>query len=163
MMMASSFVGTDDFVVHAGDTYVISAQNAFLQRLIQAHREEEAEATLLLLKVPPTKGYGFAIVEGNGSRVSVTKVVEKPRRPPSDLAIMPIYAFSPTILEELKSVRPGIGGEIQLTDGIQRVLDRGGKVMAIKLTPQDVRLDIGTPENYWDALRYTYGHFARIA
>lgn len=162
VLMASSFVGRSHFLVHAGDTYVVSSRLSFLSRLVEAHEQSNADATLLLLRVPPTKGYGFAVVEKVGPTYTVRRVVEKPSRPPSNLAIMPIYVFKPTIMEELRSVRPGVGGEVQLTDGIQGMIEKGYKVQAVKLSGDDVRLDIGTPEYYWEALRLSYRHFSRI-
>jgi len=155
LLMASSFVGRDHFLVHAGDTYIMPAGSSHIERLAGAHTKSGADATLLLARVPPTKGYGFAVVEGGSSPFVVKRVVEKPKKPPSDLAIMPIYAFGPAIMDELKSVKPGVGGEIQLTDGIQKMIEAGCRVQGVVLPRRDVRLDIGTPETYWDALRVT--------
>lgn len=163
LLMASSFVGRENFVVHAGDTYIISPKDSFLKRLIQAHAAGGAEATILLLRVPPTKGYGFAVVEGRGPVQRVREVVEKPSKPPSDLAIMPVYVFGPAIIDELKSAKPGVGGEIQLTDGIQRLIDRGHEVRAVQLKADEMRLDIGTPDLYWEALRLSRRYFRKIA
>jgi len=71
---------------------------------------------------------------------------------------MPLYVFNPIIFEALKSTRPGKGGEIQLTDGIRRLVEAGHRVQAIKLREDDVRLDIGTPETYWEALKLSHRH-----
>lgn len=49
-----------------------------------------------------------------------------------------------------------MGGEIQLTDGVQGIIKDGYKVRAVLLTGKDIRLDIGTPETYWQALKTTY-------
>jgi UTP--glucose-1-phosphate uridylyltransferase len=162
VLMAATFTGEDDFVVHAGDTYIVSPDSSFLGRLMGVHEKEGADATLLLLRAPPTKGYGFAVVDGSGPAYKVSRVVEKPAKPPTNLAIMPIYAFGPAIMKELKKVRPGIGGEVQLTDGIQRLVDSGYKVQAVKLKENEIRLDIGTPELYWDALRLSRRLFRRV-
>jgi len=162
LLMASSFVGNTPFLVHAGDTYIIPSGKSHIKSLTQAHKEAGADATILLQRVPPTKNYGFAVVTGRGSPFNVNEVVEKPSKPPSNLAIMPVYVFNPTILGELKNVKPGVGGEIQLTDGIQRMIDRGFKVKATILSRMDIRLDIGTPETYWDALRITHQRERRM-
>lgn len=162
LLMASPFVGEDHFLVHAGDTYIVSRKESFLDRMVRAHEDGDAHATILLLKVPPTKGYGFAVVEGRGPVVKVKSVVEKPARPPSKLAIMPVYVFSPAIMDELRRLKPGVGGEIQLTDGIAMMIKRGYNVQGVVLNKDEVRLDIGTPDLYWDALRFSRKHFSRV-
>jgi len=100
--------------------------------------------------------YGVAEVQEHGSVFEVKRVIEKPDEPSSKLAIMPIYIFNPVIFDALRSTLPGKGGEIQLTDAIQRIIDSGRHVSAIVLTESDVRLDIGTPENYWEALELSH-------
>jgi len=161
LLMASSFVGDESFMVHAGDTYIIPSGSVHIERLADAHEKSGADATILLARVPPTKGYGYAVLSGSAAPFTVKDVVEKPAKPPSNLAIVPIYAFSPAILEELKKVRPGVGGEIQLTDGIQRMIEGGYAVKAVILSKRDLWLDIGTPEKYWEALRTTHERYWR--
>jgi len=89
---------------------------------------------------------------GRDDVFKVERVVEKPEKPSTKLAIMPIYIFDTKIFEALKQVPLGKGGELQLTDGIQKQIDEGLKVIAVKLTHNDVRLDIGTPKTFWEAL-----------
>jgi len=72
---------------------------------------------------------------------------------------MPIYVFRPVIFDALKKTLPGKGGEIQLTDAIQRLIDWGLNVCAVRLNPDEVRLDIGSPETYWEALSLSHKHF----
>jgi len=84
------------------------------------------------------------------------EVVEKPETPPSNLAIMPFYIFKPEVIEILEGLKPGVGGEIQLTDAIQGLIDRGRNVVATVLRDDELRLDIGTPETYREALQLSY-------
>jgi len=72
---------------------------------------------------------------------------------------MPIYMFNSTIMNALEKTQPGYGGEIQLTDAIQKLIDMGLNVYAVKLREDEIRLDIGTPETYWEALNLSYKHF----
>ena len=58
----------------------------------------------------------------------MVRVVEKPRGPPSNFAIMPFYIFRPEIMGILKSLKPGVGDEIQLTDAIQGLIESGCEV-----------------------------------
>jgi UTP--glucose-1-phosphate uridylyltransferase len=65
--------------------------------------------------------------------------------------------INPTIFESLQTTPPDKGGEIQLTDAIQKLIDTGHRVQGIRLREDDIRLDIGTtPETYWEALRTSY-------
>jgi dTDP-glucose pyrophosphorylase len=82
--------------------------------------------------------------------------VEKPENPKTNLAIMAMYVFHPIIFKALEATRPGKNGEIQLTDAIQKLVDWGLKVYAIKLDKSYTHLDIGSPERYWEALELSY-------
>ena len=158
VLTAKLFVEGEPFMVCAGDTYIVSKDNVFLKRMVEAF-SEDVSAVLLLQKVSNPRGYGIAVVEPTESisgAYKVLKVVEKPELPPSDLAIMPFYIFKPEVFEVLEGLKPGIGGEIQLTDAIQGLIDRGRRVLAVTLEDDEVRLDIGTPETYRDALQLSY-------
>jgi len=147
----------EDFLVYAGDTYIISPKLGYLSRLMGAYRDLKAQAAFVLKEVENPKRFG--VIEGRslGEGVfEVERAVEKPEKPPTNLAIMPAYVFDPAVFEALESVEPGKGGELQLTDGIQRLIEWGKRVVAIKLRPEDVWLDVGTSEAFWDALKLSY-------
>ena len=74
---------------------------------------------------------------------------------------MAMYVFHPVIFKALEATEPGRDGEIQLTDAIQKLIDWGLKVYAVKLDNRYTRLDIGSPERYWDALSFSYKHFSK--
>ncbi|MDJ0270851.1 MAG: sugar phosphate nucleotidyltransferase, partial [Aigarchaeota archaeon] len=88
----------------------------------------------------------------------VERLEEKPLEPWSRLAILPVYVFEPQIFDSLAETPSGRGGEIQLTDGIAGLLKHGEKVMAVKLPDETPRLDIGSPETIWEALKVSYIH-----
>jgi UTP-glucose-1-phosphate uridylyltransferase len=69
---------------------------------------------------------------------------------------MPIYIFTHTIFDALRVTAPGVGGEIQLTDAIQELIQSGRRVQALNASKEDLRLDIGTPETYWESLGFAY-------
>lgn len=160
VLMAKPFIGEEPFLVCAGDTYIISKNGDHIKRLVEVHLKYKAEATLLLQQLKSLKGYGIAEtmkVKDNVFRVK--SVIEKPEKPPSNLAIMPIYAFNTRIIKALEETKPGYGGEIQLTDGIQKLIEMGLNVYAVKMRKDEIRLDIGTPETFWEALNLSYKHF----
>ena len=100
-------------------------------------------------------------MKGRGGSLVVKEMVEKPLRPLGRLAVMPIYLFSHSILRTLESVKPGEGGEIQLTDGIQKMIDDGREVRAVKVTEGELWMDVGTPETYWRALEDSHAFFQK--
>jgi UTP--glucose-1-phosphate uridylyltransferase len=159
VLQSESVVGTEPFFVHAGDTHIISKTHSIVKRLTEEHARSPAAATLTLQEVPDPRQYGVAEVEeGGAGALRIRSVSEKPAKPRSSLAIMPLYAFSPAVFEALRATRPGRGHEIQLTDAIQRLIEMGQRVQAINLRDDDIRLDIGTPETYWEALKLSYQH-----
>ncbi|MCP8316167.1 MAG: UTP--glucose-1-phosphate uridylyltransferase [archaeon] len=163
VLQAKSFIGDEPFLVHAGDTYIVSEGNDHLNRLIKEHQSKSTDVSLLLQEVHDPRQYGVAEVIREGSKLIVKRVVEKPEQPKTNLAIMPIYVFNPVIFRALEAIGPGKGGEIQLTDGIQKLIDWRLEVRAIKLRERELRLDIGTPETYWEAQRLSYEYFKEQA
>jgi len=151
------FIGQDEFLTHAGDTYVISEGGLHLKRLIEAHSKLGSDATFLVEEMEDPRKYGVIKGEAIESGLyQVKSIEEKPERPPSKLAVVPIYAFTPRIFEELARTKPGKGGEIQLTDAIQSLVAHNRKVYAVQLKRGEVKIDIGNPETYWQALKESY-------
>lgn len=156
VLCAKSIVGEAPFIVQAGDNHVIAPGDSHLNRMLRAKSSGHADATLLLRRVPDPRQYGVAEVARKKEELLVQKVVEKPLKPASKLALLPIYVFEPVLFDVLRETAPGKGGEIQLTDAIQGMIDRGLKVNAIELLPDEFWLDVGTPETYWEALRVSH-------
>jgi len=151
------FIGQEEFLTHAGDTYVISEGGLHLKRLIEAHSKLGSDATFLVEEMEDPRKYGVIKGEAIESGLyQVKRIEEKPERPPSRLAVVPIYAFTPRIFEELARTKPGKGGEIQLTDAIQSLVAHNRKVYAVQLKRGEVKIDIGNPETYWQALKESY-------
>jgi len=164
ILLAEHLVGNTAFLVHAGDTCILSKRSTILRRLTEVYEKSGGVTTLTLQEVEDPRRFGVAQVrESRGSIVTVKRVVEKPSRPRSKLAIMALYVFNPTIFDALHATRPGKGGEIQLTDAIQKLIDDGNKVQAMKLSRADLRhwIDIGNPEDYWQALTLSYRYASR--
>jgi UTP--glucose-1-phosphate uridylyltransferase len=107
VLQAEALVGTERFLVHAGDTYILSANQSTHARLVEAHEKGQAEVTLTVKEVPDPRQYGVAeVADSDADTVRVTQVVEKPEQPASRLAIMPLYVFNPTIFEALRVTAP---------------------------------------------------------
>jgi len=160
VLTTQPFVQNEPFLVHAGDTYIISKKTAHLKTLMKIHERLKADAVFIVQEVDNPQQYGVTEVdEAEKGVFRVKAVVEKPEKPPTNLAIMPIYLFNPIIFEALKKISPGKAGEFQLTDAIQKLVKWDRTVYAIKLDPDALRLDIGSPETYWEALSSSYHYF----
>jgi UTP--glucose-1-phosphate uridylyltransferase len=162
VLMAQPFVQNESCLVHAGDSSIISKNMDYAKRLLECFERLNADAAFLALEIDNPKQYG--IVEGEEVEpgiIRVQKVVEKPDQPKTHIAIMAMYAFHPVIFKALEATKPGKNGEIQLTDAIQKLVDWGLKVYAIKLDKSYEHLDIGSPERYWQALELSYKQFCK--
>ena len=159
VLMAKHYVKDETFLVHAGDTCILSRSNEKpLERLMKNHNKNQPVATLLLKEIENPKQYGVAEIKERNGAITVERVIEKPKKPPTNLAVMPIYIFNPAIMTALEKTQPGLGGEIQLTDAIQKLITDGFEVQAVKLRNSEMRLDVGTPETYWHAIATSYKH-----
>jgi len=156
-LLAKDYVGHEDsFYFTSGDSIVYSLSkgpsNDFISRLRDAHERYGADATLAVFETDAPQRYG--VVVGNADEHNVlhlTKVVEKPQEPISNLAICGKYIFKPTIFHALEKIGTGLKGEKQITDAIEWLIERGYKVIAIKLRPDEVYMDIGNPKTYVEA------------
>jgi len=164
VLMAQPFVQNESCLVHAGDSCIISKQMDYIKRLLDCFDRFNADAAFLVLEIENPKQYG--IVEGEeitSNIIKVKSVVEKPEHPKTNLAIMAMYIFHPVIFKALEATNPGKNGEIQLTDAIQKMVEWGLKVYAVKLDGDYQHLDIGSPERYWQALELSYKRFCKRA
>jgi len=156
-------VNDSPFMVHAGDAYVLSHGNIHLKRLARAFDGSKASAALLVHEVVNPKQKGVAEVKAiiGSSSFEVLSVEEKPESPKTNIIIEPIYLFQPHFLEALRRVKPDKRGEIQVTDAIQLMINEGRKVYAATLLEEEIRLDVGDPYSYWDALSASYNFSKR--
>ena len=155
--LAEPFIGNEPFIVHAGDTVIFSKDKKYFRQLIETFKSNSIGAAFLVERVENPKMYGvIKPLNTKENIITVKEIVEKPEKPPSNLAVLPFYIFDPIVIRALKVIKPGARGEIELTDGIQKIIDWGFKVLAIRLNDDEKRIDIGTPENYWKALEISY-------
>jgi UTP--glucose-1-phosphate uridylyltransferase len=160
VLMAQPFVQNEPCLVHAGDSLIISKDMDYLKLLVNAYERFNADAAFIVLEIDNPRQYG--VIEGEEVEAGIYKVTsatEKPEKPPTNLAIMAMYAFRPVIFKALEATIPDERGELQLTGAIQKLVDWGLKVYAVKLDQDHKHLDIGSPERYWDALCLSYNRF----
>jgi glucose-1-phosphate thymidylyltransferase len=115
--IARDFVGGEPFVTFLGDNFVPAGIKSFVEEF----ERERPNALILLCKVPNPQDFGVAVLE-NGRAV---RLEEKPKHPPSDLALVGVYLFDSTIFEAIEHIRPSARGELEITHAIQWLIDNG--------------------------------------
>ncbi|MBI4257499.1 MAG: hypothetical protein HY619_00955 [Thaumarchaeota archaeon] len=161
IFMGKPFIHDEPFLLCAGDTYIIS-KGRFLRNMFNTFSTSKTHGVMLLQQLKDPRMYGVAVVKKeNATRYRILKVVEKPDKPPSNHAVMPFYIFKPELMDTLQNLKPSPGGEIQLTDAVQTLIDQGRHLYGVPLAKNELRLDVGTPETYWDALKRSHDHFTR--
>src|SRR4051812_28100205 len=121
VLTAEGFLGTDPFVMYLGDNLLQGG----IEDLVANFRRNQPEALILLTRVPDPENYGVAELASNGG---VPRLVEKPAEPATDLALVGVYMFTPRIHEAAKAIQPSARGELEITDAIQHLVDRGCRV-----------------------------------
>ena len=94
--------------------------------MLKVHEEQEG-SVLAVEKIDPTKSSSYGIISGDAISKGIYRlngIVEKPKPAdaPSDLAVVGRYVLSSKIFDHIRNVKPGAGGEIQLTDAIAALL-----------------------------------------
>jgi len=120
VLTAEEFLGDSAFVVYLGDNLLRDG----ITELVEAFRRNEPEALIMLTPVLHPEHYGVAELDGE----RIVRLVEKPKDPPSDLALVGVYMFRPSVLAAAKTIEPSDRGELEITDTIQRLIDDGKTV-----------------------------------
>ncbi|MFC4425000.1 glucose-1-phosphate thymidylyltransferase [Deinococcus navajonensis] len=143
VLTARQWVGTDNFCVYLGDNLFEHGAAPFVRRF----QEDGADALIALVEVENPRAFGVAELSGE----RITRLVEKPKNPPSNLAVAGLYCFSPAIFEVLEGMPPSARGEYEITDGIQALIERGAAVVGQRV--EGWWKDTGRPEDLLDANR----------
>src|ERR671917_476764 len=120
VLTAEPYLGDSPFVMYLGDNLLRDG----IVELVETFRTEKPEALILLTPVPDPEHYGVA--ELSDGRVA--RLVEKPKEPQTDLALVGVYMFTPAIFDAARSIEPSWRGELEITDAIQGLVDRGMRV-----------------------------------
>lgn len=120
VLTAEEFLDGSPFAMYLGDNLLRNG----LSRLVETFRQESPDALILLTPVDDPSSYGVAELDDD----RVVRLVEKPKDPPSNLALVGVYLFSPAILEAARGLEPSWRGELEITEAIQDLIDQGLQV-----------------------------------
>jgi len=120
VLIAEEFLGREPFVMYLGDNILKSG----IVSLVDSFRERKPNALILLTPVSNPQMFGVAELE-NGK---VVRLVEKPREPKSNLALVGVYMFDSHIFEAARAIKPSWRNELEITDAIQFLVDRGYEI-----------------------------------
>jgi glucose-1-phosphate thymidylyltransferase len=136
VLIAREFLGDEPFVMYLGDNLVMGGITDFVSTFTGASPDglfgsDRPNAVVLLTEVDDPRQFGVAEIAADGHLV---RLVEKPKDPPSNLALVGVYLFDVSIHEAVRSIEPSWRGELEITDAIQWLLESGRRVSPHVLT-----------------------------
>ena len=115
--ISRDYIGDEPFVMYLGDNLL----NKGITQFVRQFELQKPAAQILLTRVPDPQMFGVAQLE-NGR---VVRLVEKPKEPIGDLALVGVYMFGPEVFESVNRIKPSFRNELEITDAIQDLIDRG--------------------------------------
>ena len=116
VLISESFLGQEKFIMYLGDNMFEDS----LHEVVEDFEKSSTNARLLLAKVDNPQAFGVAEIDEQGA---IKGLVEKPENPKSDLALVGVYLFDPTVHRAVKAIEPSDRGELEITDAIQWMID----------------------------------------
>ncbi len=143
VQVAEQFIGNDSFLMFLGDNIIKNGVKSFVEEF----QTRNCNTLVLLSEVTEPERFGVAKFDGD----RLIELVEKPKIPPSNLAVVGVYMFDPLIFNAIRYIRPSWRNELEITDAIQWLIDSGAEVEASTIT--DWWKDTGKPEDVLEANR----------
>ncbi len=140
---AKDFIADDPFLMVLGDNLIFED----IKPAVEEFDRSQENAVVLLAHVQDPRAYGVAVLEDG----KIKYVVEKPKEPPSDLAIVGVYMFRKDVFKAIENIKPSWRGELEITDAIDYLVKNGYSVKAHIITGW--WKDTGKPEDLLEANR----------
>jgi len=135
--LCKEFVGKEKFLVFLGDNIIKRELKDFLNEF----ESNRVDASILLCEVENPSRYGIADVKAG----KILKIMEKPKNPPTNLAVTGIYFLTPKIFDIIDKLKPSWRNELEITDALQMLLEKNNKITYHLVS--DYWKDTGTPED----------------
>lgn len=119
--IAEDFISEDPFVMFLGDNLIKEG----IKSLVEEFEREKPNCQILLARVKNPSQFGVAELDCDGR---IKRLIEKPKDPPSDLALVGVYMFDSHVFEAVNAIKPSWRNELEITDAIQYLLDKGYNV-----------------------------------
>jgi glucose-1-phosphate thymidylyltransferase len=139
--LCEDFIGNEKFLVFLGDNIIQKSINEFSSEF----EKSNDAATILLCEVDNPSRFGIADIQ-NGQ---IKKIIEKPKNPPTNLAVTGIYFLTPIIFDIIKRLKPSWRNELEITDALDMLLNEKHSISYKMIT--DYWKDTGTPEDIINA------------
>ena len=140
--IAKDFIGDDRFVMFLGDNVIEGG----ISPLISQFADSKWNSQIVLTRIEHPEQYGVAELGDDGK---IIRLVEKPKNPPSDLALVGIYMFDKHIFEAVDGIKPSWRGELEITDAIQWLVDH--KFSVHPYIHRGWWIDTGRPDDMLEA------------
>ena len=125
--VSRDFLGDSPFILYLGDNLIRDRLQEFLTKF----QQKQLDGLILLREVNNPSAFGVAVVDENGR---ILQLQEKPKDPPSTLALVGVYFFDSSIHHAIAAIQPSARGELEITDAIQTLIDRQHNVQAMQLS-----------------------------
>jgi glucose-1-phosphate thymidylyltransferase len=152
ILTARDYLGDSPFCMFLGDNFLMGG----IARHAAAFARDDCAAQILLKRVDDPSAFGVALLDGGGR---VRRLIEKPREPVSDLAVIGVYFFGPEVHDVTPRLTPSARGELEITDAIQGLVDAGLVVRSGVI--DDDWIDTGKKDDMLEANRLVLATLAR--
>ena len=135
--LCKEFIGKDKFLTFLGDNILLDD----ISNYVREFQVSDADASIVLCEVDNPTRFGIADIK-NGE---IKKIIEKPKEPPTNLAVIGVYLLTPKIFDIISRLKPSWRNELEITDALQMLLEENNKI--IYNTVSENWKDTGTPED----------------
>jgi len=135
--LCKKFVGDDRFIVYLGDNVFRASLDKYSKKFVSS----KSDAMILLCEVNDPSRFGIAELDGK----SIKKIVEKPKNPQSNLAVIGVYFLTPKIFDIIDKLKPSWRNELEITEALQLMMDN--KMTITYDTVTGWWKDTGTPDD----------------